>query len=101
MSERSDRISDELQPYVDETEADRLDRIAERLIDERAAPSAAFRAELRATLESEAERAPRAAAPPPQPLARLRVTVAAYACGGLLLLAVAALGLAGAGPLAP
>jgi hypothetical protein len=90
MSER-DRISRELRPYVDRGEAEGIDRVGERLQVERPVPRAGFRAELRARL---------AAAPALWRPRRLRLTVAAYLASGLVLLAVAALGLAGAGLLA-
>jgi hypothetical protein len=63
-----------------------------RLRAERPVPRAGFRAELRATLR---EREPIIAEPP-----RLRLVVAAYSVSGAALLAVAAVGLAGLGPLA-
>jgi hypothetical protein len=84
-------ISRELRPYVDRGEADAIDRIADRLQAERPVPRAAFRADLKARLAS---------APTSWRPRRLRLTVTAYLVVGLLLLAVAALGLADAGPLA-
>jgi hypothetical protein len=83
-------ISRELRPYVDRGEADAIDRIGERLQDERPVPRAGFRAELRARLN---------AAPASWRPQSLRLAIAGYLTCGLLLLAVAALGLAGAGPL--
>jgi hypothetical protein len=78
-----------------EPEGDRagLMALAERLGGERPVPSAGFRATLRRRLldQGPGERRP----------ARIRVLVAAYAGSGSLLLAVAAIGVAGAGPLAP
>jgi hypothetical protein len=63
-----------------------------RLRAERPLPSAAFRGDLRrALLDSPHASRPR----------RLRLLVTAYAGSGLALLLVAAVGLAGAGPLAP
>jgi hypothetical protein len=64
----------------------------ERLLeDNRPVPAAAFRGELRRHLLRGA------AASPPR---RLRLLIAAYAGSGLALVAIAAIGVAGAGPLA-
>lgn len=63
--------------------------IEERLRAERPVPRAAFRAELRARLVE---------APRERP--RIRRLILAYGTSGLALLAVATLGVAGAGPLA-
>jgi hypothetical protein len=87
-------ISDELRPYVDNTDVEAIDRIGERLEAERPVPSAAFRMELRARLDERAGVAARVWKP-----RRLRTLVLAYSSSGLLLLAVATLGLSGAGPL--
>lgn len=87
-------ISDELRPYVDRHEAEAIDRVGERLLSERQRPRPAFRAELRAQLSA---KAPAREQWRPK---RLRVLVAAYLGSGLTLLAVAAVGLSGAGPLA-
>jgi hypothetical protein len=84
-------ISRELRPYVDRGEAEPIDRIGQRLQNERPVPGAGFRATLGARL---------ALAPTSWRPRRLRLTVAAYLASGLLLLALAALGLADAGPLA-
>lgn len=76
------------------TQQHALERVARRLTDERPTPRAAFRGELRRYL---------AALSPPLPAwrpARLRLQVAAYLGAGALLLGVAAIGLAGIGPLA-
>jgi hypothetical protein len=89
-------ISDELRPYVDRSQAEAIDRIGERLLAERPAPRAAFRAALRAHL-AELAGGRRVAWRP----RRLRALVGAYAGSGVVLLAIAAVGLAGAGPLAP
>ena len=88
-------ISDELRPYVDRSEAEEIDQIGERLLAERPAPRAAFRAALRAHL-AELAGSRRTAWRP----GRLRALVAAYAGSGVVLLAIAAIGLTGAGPLA-
>jgi hypothetical protein len=70
-----------------------LDQIARRLEEGRPTPRSAFRQELRRTLLEATER--RSAR-----VRRPRVLVAAYAWSGTVLLAVAALGIAGVGPLA-
>lgn len=75
-------------------ETETSDRIAEMLEAERPVPRAAFRGDLRRALLARERRAPQA---PP----RLRVMIAAYAGSGAVLLAIAAIGLAGVGPLAP
>ena len=69
-----------------------LARLAERLEAERPIPSTAFRGDLRRRLLAQG---PRRARP-----ARLRALIAGYAASGALLLLVAALSVAGAGPLA-
>ncbi len=84
------RISEELSPHVDHDEAEAIDRLAEQLDSERPLPRAGFRADLRARLTaSDQLRRPQ----------RLRLTVGAYLASGLTLIAVAAVGLTGAGPL--
>jgi hypothetical protein len=85
------RISDELSDHVSADEREALDRIARRLESERPVPRAGFRSELHSQLVS-AEGSWRPA--------RLRLAVAAYSGSGVLLLGIAAIGLAGAGPLA-
>jgi hypothetical protein len=68
--------------------------LARRLEEERALPSPAFRAALRRTLlEDQRERA--------LARGRARLQIAAYGCSGGILLAIAALGVSGIGPLAP
>jgi hypothetical protein len=64
--------------------------MAERLERERPLPSAGFRGELRRHLLLPGGTSPR----------RIRTLIAAYAGSGLAMLALAAVGLAGAGPLA-
>lgn len=98
MTEREKGISHELRPYVDDGEAEALDRLAARLFEtDPAPPSAAFRSSLKAhlvELESrrigDVRRRPR----------RLRVAVASYVGSGLGLLGIAALAAVGSGPLA-
>ena len=86
-------ISDELRPYVDRSQAEAIDEVGRRLESERPVPRAGFRAELRAHL---AEHGRRPATWRPR---RLGLAIAGYAGSGLVLLVVAAVGLAGAGPL--
>jgi hypothetical protein len=69
------------------------DPAEERLRSERPVPSPRFRDELRRRLSQQADRDP---ARPTE----VRLRVAAFAGSGALLLAIAAIGLAGVGPLA-
>ena len=69
-----------------------LDQIAARLERERPVPRAAFRGELGRRLADRSHRQLRSTRP--------RLLVTAYAGSGALLLAIAAIGLAGVGPLA-
>ena len=89
---RQGGLSDELRPYVDRHEAEEIDRLGEHLLAERPRPRPAFRAELRARLSA---KAPAREQWRPK---RLGVLVASYLGSGFALLAVAALGLTGAGP---
>jgi hypothetical protein len=68
-----------------------LDRIADRLRAERPVPAPGYRGELRRRLIVGNR--------PPVAPRRLRLLIAAYACSGTVLMAIAAIGLAGAGPL--
>jgi hypothetical protein len=77
-----------------ENESPELNDLSRRLTIERPVPSAGFRGELRRRLLASAGRAE------PSP-GRVRLMIAAYAGSGLALLVVAAIGVAGAGPLAP
>jgi hypothetical protein len=70
-----------------------LDPTEERLKGERPVPSPRFRSELRRRLSEHLS-------PDPARPERVRLRVAAYAGSGAVLLAVAAIGLAGTGPLA-
>jgi hypothetical protein len=80
-------------PGLASEQSRQLAELARRLERERPLPRAGFRARLRAgLLRTAGERA--------LVRGRLRVRVAAYAGSGLTLLAIAALGVAGAGPLA-
>ena len=76
------------------THPDGLEHMAARLEAERPVPRAAFRGELRRSLLAGASR--RQLAPP-----RLRLMIAGLASSGTVLLAIAAVGLAGIGPLGP
>jgi hypothetical protein len=87
-----DPISSELGPYIEPEEGSALDVIAERLVASRPIPRPALRASIRARYSTESD------GPGPRP-AHLWRQVAAYAGSGLALLAVAALGLTGGGPL--
>jgi hypothetical protein len=79
-----------LDPKMGPAERKRLLETARLLERDRPVPRPAFRGELARRL--------RARSPSPQ---RLRLLIGAYAGAGLALLAVVAVGLAGAGPLAP
>jgi hypothetical protein len=79
-----------LSPTLEPAERDRLLGTARLLEQARPAPRPAFRGRLARQL--------RADSAGPQ---RLRLLIGAYAGSGLALLAVVAIGLAGAGPLAP
>ena len=88
------RFSDELGQYVDPREAAAIDDLAQLLRDERPRPRPAVRAELRGRLSRLDARPSRW-----QPRRPARIALS-YAGSGLLLLLVAAIGLAGIGPLA-
>ena len=83
-----------LDPALDAKERDTLARLSHRLERERPVPRPAFRGSLGRTLARQLE--PHRAAPP-----RLRLLIGAYAGSGLALLAAAAIGVAGVGPLGP
>jgi hypothetical protein len=76
-----------------ENDIPEVEDLSMRLVAERPVPSAGFRARLRRRLLTAG------AATGPRP-GRVRLMIAAYAGSGLLLLAVAAIGVAGAGPFA-
>jgi hypothetical protein len=88
MSEMSD-----FEPGVTPEERTRLAGVAEQLERDRPVPRATFRGDLRRLLLADNGRSSVAAR-----ASRWRVLVAAYSGLGALLLAVAAIGLAGAGP---
>jgi hypothetical protein len=85
-----DGISRELRPYVDSGETEAIDRIGERLEAERPLPRAGFRSARQLRLANRRE---------PWRPRRLGLAVAGYLGSGFALLAVAAVGLAGTGPL--
>ena len=87
-----DELRRELTEEVGPEEAEALVRVAETLYDKRPVPRAAFRGDLRRRLVS-------SPAPRPAP-ARLRLLIAASGASGAALLLVAALSVAGTGPLA-
>jgi hypothetical protein len=91
---QSDDISADLEPGIDPHEAEALARVANRLTDERPVPRPAFRGALWRHLSTGAESSP---VRRPQ---RVGSLIAAFAGSGFLLLAIAAMGLAGAGPFA-
>ncbi len=85
------RISGELRPFVDSSEAVSVDRVGAHLLEQRPEPSLRFRAELHARLTALIN----TGAMGPK---RLRLSVAAYVGTGTLLLGVAAwAGLSGSG----
>ena len=83
-------ISHELRPYVDSGEAEAIDRLGTRLETERPIPRPGFRSALQLRLANRRE---------PWRPRRLGLAIAGYLGSGFALLAVAAIGLAGAGPL--
>ena len=90
---RPDDITPDLEPGIEPDEAEALARVALRLTDERPVPRPGFRGALWRHLSADARRAgsrPR----------RLGSVIAAFSGSGFLLLAIAAVGLAGAGPFA-
>jgi hypothetical protein len=88
------RISHELRPYVDSADAERVDEIADRLIERRPRPRPAFRSELRAQLTQAEARGYGGWRPK-----NLRAAILAFSASGVALLTIAAVGVAGAGPL--
>jgi len=87
-------IFDELRPYADASERDKLNELGDLLEQDRPVPRAGFRAELGAhmrQLESQQRPAWR-----PK---RLKLMALSYAGSGVALLLIAALGVSGAGPL--
>lgn len=83
----------DLGPDVAPGEPEALLELADRLERDRPIPSSTFRGDLRRSLLT------RAGAQPARPQ-RLGALISAYAGSGVVLLAVAALGIAGVGPLA-
>jgi hypothetical protein len=85
-------IRADLDPSLDPAEREKLVLLAARLREERPLPAASFRGDLLRRLQ---RRRQRSIAP-----VRLRRMVAAYTSSGSLLLAIAAIGVGGAGPFA-
>ena len=94
MSDPHPLSPDDLEPSVGAPERAALNDVAERLISERPAPRAGFRAELRAHLRGLGSRGPYRPA-----WLWHRVAVLVLSGGGLL--GLVGLGLGGAGPFAP
>jgi hypothetical protein len=88
----------ELDPDLSAKERQALSRLAQRLERERPLPRPTFRGELRRRLS--AQGAGRSTAAPVGAAGRWKAIAASYAAAGLLCLAVAIAGLAGAGPFA-
>jgi hypothetical protein len=87
------RIGDDLPPGLEPAELERMAAIARRLEQARPLPAPGFRGQLRRRLadaEAAGAMAPR----------RARSLALSYAASGLLLLAVAAIGVVGSGPFA-
>jgi hypothetical protein len=94
MTEPHRLSPDDLEPSIGAPERAALAHVAERLINERPAPRAGFRAELRGHAR------PRSPRPTPAPAWLWgRVTALMLSGGGLL--ALVGLGVGGAGPFAP
>ena len=87
-------VAAELRPYVDRVDVDAVNAVAERLIEARGIPRAGFRAELNARLADLESKGGRGWRP-----RHVGAAIAAFIGAGLALLAIAALGVAGAGPL--
>ncbi len=96
MSDPGGLSPDDLEPGIDADERAALGHVAERLIHERPAPRAGFRAELRAHLRDLASSGAQRHRP-----AWLWPRVATLTASGGALLALVALGLGGSGPFAP
>ena len=87
-------LPDEVRREIDPQELPAIERLGERLRSERPQPPVLLRSSLRRRILELGSSPQRARAP-----ARLRLQVAAYLTSGFATLAVAALGLAGVGPL--
>jgi hypothetical protein len=88
-----ERIRRDLEPGLEPAEAEPMVALATRLAAERPLPAPAFRGDLRRRLETARE----AGAVAPR---RVRALATSYALSGLVLLAIAATGVAGGGPFA-
>ena len=91
-----EEIRRDLPPDLDPLERERLVALALRLEARTPPPAPTFRGDLRRHLLGTPD--PRASGPAPR---TTHVLAASYVAAGALLLAIATLGLAGAGPLAP
>ena len=88
-------VSEELRPYVTRSDAEMIDATADELQGARAVPRPAFRAELRARLAELDQKGSFGWRP-----RNLKATVGGFAVSGIALMVVAAIGVAGSGPLA-
>ncbi len=86
---------EELAPHVDPRDGASVDAMASALQRDRPRPRPAFGAQLRERLAAMESR------PKRMRVGRMRLLIASYSVAGAACLAVAALSLAGAGPLAP
>ena len=81
MNDKRTPISAELRPFVDRSEADEIDRVADRLRDGRPTPDPAFRASLGQALAARSARTGASLTGP-----RLRLAVLGLAGSGTVLL---------------
>jgi hypothetical protein len=88
-----ERIRRDLEPGLEPAEAKRMVELGTRLAADRPLPAPAFRGDLRRRLATARE----AGAVAPR---RVRALAASYVLSGLVLLAIAAAGVAGGGPFA-
>jgi hypothetical protein len=96
MSDRDSLADDDLEPGISARERALLAEVAARLVHERPAPRAGFRAQLRAELRGLVEHGPMRSRP-----AWLWRRVAILSVSGTGLLGLVGLGLAGTGPFGP
>jgi hypothetical protein len=92
----ADRISAELRPYVDRRDAEPIDEMGRRLEDARVAPARRFRDALRSSLLDAGEEPLEVDGRRPP---HLWLSVLVCLLAGLALMAIAALGAYGTGPL--
>ena len=97
-----DDIAGDLEPGLDPREREELTETGRRLLAMRPSPAPGFELALRARLLPPPSHSPEPArrAAGSRPLPGFRALASAYAGAGALLLAVAAMGVAGAGPFA-